>query len=138
MRIKSLMKNKKAFSAIIAALILMLIAVAAGVVVYAYVMGWIGGVQTNPPGSGIITIESYTSDTLYIRNHGTNTLTIDTVYIDNTPIFITDSATIDNTPDPVALSSGLNTIVFDADTFTAGNLVKIVCDDGTTVSQTLV
>ncbi|NLD66911.1 MAG: hypothetical protein GX648_10125, partial [Crenarchaeota archaeon] len=49
MRIKSLMKNKKAFSAIIAALILMLIAVAAGVVVYAYVMGWIGGVQTNPP-----------------------------------------------------------------------------------------
>jgi flagellin-like protein len=57
MRIKSLMKNKKAFSAIIAALILMLIAVAAGVVVYAYVMGWIGGVQTNPPVSGIITIE---------------------------------------------------------------------------------
>ena len=73
MRIKSLMKNKKAFSAIIAALILMLIAVAAGVVVYAYVMGWIGGVQTNPPGQGIITIDSVSNDleTVYVRNAGT-------------------------------------------------------------------
>jgi flagellin-like protein len=39
----SILKNRRAFSAVIASLILMLLAVAAGGVVYAYVMGWIGG-----------------------------------------------------------------------------------------------
>ncbi len=147
MRIKSLMKNKKAFSAIIAALILMLIAVAAGVVVYAYVMGWIGGVQTNPPGTGIITIESYTIDetedvyTLYIRNHGTSNLEIDTIYINGELI------PIDPSEKPITLAEGLNTIVNEGEEpdliiadleFEAGDLVKVVCTDGTTVSQTLV
>ena len=136
MRIKRLMKNKKAFSAIIAALILMLIAVAAGVVVYAYVMGWIGGVQTNPPASGIITIESYTNSSLtegvlYIRNHGTTQLSIDAVYINGATYAISgvNSTTL--------MASSVNPIEFTAKTFEAGDLVKIVCTDGTTVSQTL-
>ena len=42
--LKKLLKSKIAFSAVVASLILMLISVAAGVVVYGYVMGWIGGV----------------------------------------------------------------------------------------------
>ncbi len=135
MRIKSLMKNKKAFSAIIAALILMLIAVAAGVVVYAYVMGWIGGIQTNPPASGIITIESYTSSstnsTLYIRNHGTTSLTIDAIYIDG-EIYIGPGTTIN------LIESTVNAIPVDDMKLKAGMVIKVVCTDGTTVSQTLV
>jgi len=139
MRIKSLMKNKKAFSAIIAALILMLIAVAAGVVVYAYVMGWIGGIQTNPPASGIITIESYTDSTLYIRNHGTTTLTIDAVYRNGGAIFGTGVSPVPTvTPSPPDLAMGLNTLEISDVTFSPGDLIKIVCTDGTTVSQTLV
>ena len=145
MRIKSLMKNKKAFSAIIAALILMLIAVAAGVVVYAYVMGWIGGVQTNPPVSGIITIESYTNvqngtdpySLLYIRNHGTTELIIDDIYIDGTRL---PEATYETLTAQTATDVTLDLSTLDLtppDKLKAGMSIKVVCTDGTTVTQTL-
>ena len=141
MRIKSLMKNKKAFSAIIAALILMLIAVAAGVVVYAYVMGWIGGVQTNPPASGIITIESFTNDgndgILYIRNHGTTGLTIDTLYINDVLLYNDGTYYETLTAIDTTLETGLTDITLTDFKVKSGDLVKIVCTDGTTVSQTL-
>lgn len=141
MRIKSLMKNKKAFSAIIAALILMLIAVAAGVVVYAYVMGWIGGVQTNPPGQGIIVIDSINAvdtqnATVYVRNAGTIPVTVSAIYIDGA------NATINNTAVDLNINveSVKAVIIKPASDLTSGEsyLVKVVCTDGTTTSSTLV
>ncbi|MDT8781619.1 MAG: hypothetical protein IAX22_03095 [Candidatus Bathyarchaeota archaeon] len=141
MRIKSLMKNKKAFSAIIAALILMLIAVAAGVVVYAYVMGWIGGVQTNPAGQGIIVIDSIDAvDTetaiVYVRNAGTIPVTVSAIYIDGS---------LSPSPSPSAAGGltipvGIVEAITVTDVFSAGQsyLFKVVCIDGTTVSGTLV
>jgi len=62
MKLKKFYKNKRAFSAIIAALIMMLLAVAAGVVVYAYVMGWIGGAQQNPTQTGKTKFDSITAN----------------------------------------------------------------------------
>jgi flagellin-like protein len=44
-------QQRDAISPIIATLLLILIAIAAGVVVYAYVLGFIGGATTNPGGS---------------------------------------------------------------------------------------
>jgi len=140
MRIKSLMKNKKAFSAIIAALILMLIAVAAGVVVYAYVMGWIGGVQTNPPGQGIIVIDSINAvdtqnATVYVRNAGTIPVEVSSIYIDGA------LATINNPVDlNINVESVKAVIIKPASDLTSGEsyLVKVVCTDGTTTSSTLV
>ena len=137
MRIKSLMKNKKAFSAIIAALILMLIAVAAGVVVYAYVMGWIGGVQTNPPGQGVIVIDSITTQTnnntlgIYVRNAGTISVTASSIYIDGAKVNADEST--------IPVEQVMKIEVTDV-TIVEGNsyLVKVVCTDGTTVSTTFV
>ncbi|NLD66895.1 MAG: hypothetical protein GX648_10040, partial [Crenarchaeota archaeon] len=127
-----LMKNKKAFSAIIAALILMLIAVAAGVVVYAYVMGWIGGVQTNPPGQGIITIDSVSNDleTVYVRNAGTIPVTLSAVYIDG--IQVLDDTYID-VGEVVEID-----ISSETPTESGSYVIKVVCTDGTTVSTTAV
>ena len=62
MRLKKLHNSKTGFSAVIAALILMLLAVAAGVVVYAYVMGWIGNTQQSSTSTGIMQIDSITAN----------------------------------------------------------------------------
>jgi hypothetical protein len=84
-----LRKNKTAFSAVIASLILMLLAVAAGVVVYGYVMGWIGGAQQNPTSTGKLQIDSIVAYagpatgniTLYVRNVGAVSLTPSSIYV---------------------------------------------------------
>ena len=87
MTIGQMLKNKRAFSAVIASLILMLLAVAAGVVVYAYVMGWIGGATTNPRQTGHLSFDTaYASVStskimLAIRNVGGTSLVLDQVYL---------------------------------------------------------
>lgn len=137
MRIKSLMKNKKAFSAIIAALILMLIAVAAGVVVYAYVMGWIGGVQTNPPGQGIIVIDSINANAttnmvdVYVRNVGTVSVTVSSIYIDDVKATVLNELLIPTANvEQIAVTPGVDLVEG------GSYLVKVVCTDGTTTSAT--
>jgi len=71
--------NKKAISPIIATLLLILIAIAAGVIVYAYVVGFIGNSTTNSGGTtntlsiDQLTVSSKTSNALgtaYLRNEG--------------------------------------------------------------------
>ena len=68
MRIRRILKSKTAFSAVIASLILMLIAVAAGVVVYAYVMGWIGNASQSSASTGVLSIDSVTAFPVYRSN----------------------------------------------------------------------
>jgi flagellin-like protein len=83
-------RKDSAISPIIATLLLILIAIAAGVVVYAYVIGFVGsstGGGGNP--SGQISIDSAsdsgTTVTIYVRNTGSTSITISAFYvIDNT------------------------------------------------------
>ena len=51
MNLEKIQEEKKAISPIIATLLLILIAIAAGVIVYAYVVGFIGGSTSNSGGS---------------------------------------------------------------------------------------
>jgi hypothetical protein len=80
---KKNLRSKTAFSAVIASLILMLIAVAAGVVVYAYVMGWIGNASQSSASTGVLSIDSVTASVsnsqvkLYIRNSGGSDVVLD-------------------------------------------------------------
>ena len=55
MNLEQIQKEKKAISPIIATLLLILIAIAAGVIVYAYVVGFIGGSTSNSGGSTSVT-----------------------------------------------------------------------------------
>ena len=75
--LRRMFRAKRAFSAVIASLILMLLAVAAGVVVYAYVMGWIGGATQNPTHTGQMQFDSLSATAatngsiqVYVRNIG--------------------------------------------------------------------
>jgi hypothetical protein len=84
--------KRKGISTFIATLLLMVLAVAAGVVIYAYTMGYLGGFST-PTTMGALSIDTYTLDptvtgantvalTAYIRNIGHSSFTANTVYVD--------------------------------------------------------
>lgn len=123
----------------IASLILMLIAVAAGVVVYAYVMGWLGGAQQNSTSTGRLQVHSITASTsgslikIYVRNIGGVDLALDKFYVGGTAV--TNATTL--TPSlPVQSTAYLQ---FNSQTMQAGKFytVEVVCTDGTTISTSV-
>ena len=142
MKAKSLFRSKKAFSEVLAALIMMLLAVAAGVVVYAYVMGWIGGTTNAPQHTGHIAFDSiYANATagtisIYVRNVGGVNVYISNIYVNGLNI-------ANNTAIGTAgvLLSVQNLVYLNANyTMTASQsyTVEVACKDGTSASQSVV
>lgn len=138
--LKEMLRAKRAFSPVIAALILMLLAVAAGVVVYAYVMGWIGGATTTGGGTkGELQFDSLhantTHITIYVRNVGGKDLLLSKIYVDGTEkaneTAIADAG-VSITVQSVAYLNVTHTM-------TTGYFyeVKVTCKDGTSVSQSV-
>ena len=131
---KKLLRAKRAFSPVIAALILMLLAVAAGVVVYAYVMGWMGGATQNPSTvKGQLQYDSLANNStdilIYVRNVGGKTLdlTNGAVYIDGA-----HNSTLSGTLTVGDVKDASLAYVCTANIW---YIVTVVCEDGTTVSQ---
>jgi flagellin-like protein len=136
---KRLLRNMKAFSPVIAALILMLIAVAAGVVVYGYVMGWLGAATNIPGGTkGELQFDSlYASAgsstiTIYVRNIGQKELALSRVYVNGENL----TFTLSDYTLSVGEVSGTISVTY---TMTAGLTyeVKVTCTDGTLISQSV-
>ncbi len=78
--LSSKIKERRAISPIIATLLLILIAIAAGVVVYAYVIGFVGNSTTNP--GGVQSTIEITATCISITTHcnsGTYFITIQNV-----------------------------------------------------------
>ena len=142
MKINRLLRNKCGFSAIIAALILMLLAVAAGVVVYAYVMGWIGGATPSTTQTGRLQIDSIVASdandniTIYVRNIGGVDVTLSSAYVNGAPV----NASTNSTGNVFAVNSVTKvTLTSTSLAITAGieYEAKLVCTDGTTISQSV-
>jgi len=137
---KNLRKSAKAISPIIATLMLMLLAVAAGVIVYAYVTGWIGGAtQTSGAPKGQLQIDSISASTtdikIYIRNLGGSVATVDAIYVEGN-----DVTTFVDPPLPQTIDVGkVQGFTLSSLTLTPGHfyLVTVVCTDGTTISQSV-
>jgi FlaG/FlaF family flagellin (archaellin) len=140
MKMKRLFKSKKAFSAVIASLILMLIAVAAGVVVYGYVMGWIGGTTQNPTHTGQMQFDSTHADAgtpgkikIYVRNVGGLDLNVTKIYIEGT-----DTA---NNTTPIDGTLTVHNVIYLEVNYTMTKnyfySVAVTCKDGTTISQSV-
>ena len=136
-KLKKMLRAKRAFSPVIAALILMLLAVAAGVVVYAYVMGWIGGATTTGGGTkGELQFDSLhantTHITIYVRNVGGKDLTLDKIYVEG------ENKTVTGTMGSLSVNTASGKLVV-AHSMTAGYHyeVKVTCTDGTSVSQSV-
>jgi len=143
---KRLFGSKRAFSPVIAALILMLLAVAAGVVVYSYVMGWLGGATQNPGGQKgelqFDSIHATASDDvikIYVRNVGGKDVLLEAIYVEGTKF---DNATAITTSSGTLVVRELGYLQVDTDG-TPSLLegyhyeVKVTCTDGTIVSQSV-
>jgi FlaG/FlaF family flagellin (archaellin) len=81
----------RGISTFVAVLLLMVLAVSAGAVIYAYTMGYLGGLGgTTTPGT--LSLDSATGNATtddiiaYVRNIGKGSLEIDDVYVDGTKI----------------------------------------------------
>jgi FlaG/FlaF family flagellin (archaellin) len=140
MKMKRRFRVKKAFSAVIASLILMLLAVAAGVVVYAYVMGWIGGATQNPTHTGQLQFDSIYASSgtpgkikMYVRNVGGIDLNVSNVYVEGV-------ATANNTALTDGTVSVHNVIYLEVNYTMTKNYfytVAVSCKDGTALSQSV-
>jgi len=139
-KLKKLLRAKRAFSAVIASLILMLLAVAAGVVVYGYVMGWLGGATTTTGGTqGKLQIDSMHANTtllrIYVRNTGGKDLLLSKIYVDG--VQKANATAIADAGVSITVQSVKYLQV--SHTMVAGYSyeVKVTCKDGTTISQSV-
>lgn len=84
-----IIEKRRGISTFIAVLLLMALAVAAGVVIYSYTMGYLGGLGgTQLPGALSLDtascVESTHTLTAYVRNIGKGSFTVDSTYVDGT------------------------------------------------------
>ena len=100
-----LRKNKRGISTILAALLLVVISIVSGVIVYAWATGLLGGLMGPAPSVGeTLTMDSYNWETggeltLYIRNSGEASVTIDKVYVGGEMLATTAyTCTVEGTP----------------------------------------
>jgi len=111
----------------------MVLAVSAGVVIYAYTMGYLGGLGGGeaPGAMSLDTAGGSTSQiTAWVRNIGSKNLTMDKAYVGGTPY----SMGTGNTTTPIA-QGAVNKIVITG-TFTSGVTyqIKLVANDNTQLS----
>ena len=128
-----IVKNRKGISTFIATLLLMVLAVAAGVVIYAYTMGYLGGFGS-PQTMGGISVDSSawtTTDlTVYVRNIGKTSFQLNKVYVDG--VEATGAAML---PTPI-LETEIGTITIPIASFPTAKTysIKIIGLDNTQIS----
>jgi len=132
------MRENRGISTFIATLLLMVLAVAAGAIIYAYTMGYLGGLGgTETPGTLSLDYAKADVDsntiTAHVRNIGKGSLEIDNIYVDNKQV-PDDQITFDD--DGTLTEGELETVTIDCSdvvTLATGKTyeVKIVCTDGT-------
>ena len=135
MKMKSLKRNKKGVSDVIAVLLMIAIAVAAALIAYAWVMGYLGG-TTAKVGKAIQIQSMYSPDGapdgdlyVYVQNVGTAPVTLSSVYRNG----VLDSAATFTNNNPLAVNqTSMVTTILPAN-FNPTNAVdvKVVCSDGT-------
>jgi hypothetical protein len=125
---------------VISALLLILLAVAAGIVAYTYVMGWLGGATKSPKaGYGQLQFDSIRADDsedkikMFVRNVGGVALNISKIYVDGE-----EKANNTALPDG-GYEIDVNEVVYlEVNATVTKNRfyeVAVTCLDGTTVSQ---
>jgi flagellin-like protein len=137
---KSFRRSKKGVSDVIAVLLMIAIAVAASLIAYAWVMGYLGG-TTNKVGNSINIQSMYytlpTTLTVYVQNIGSSPVTLSTVYVNGV---LDPSATFSNNSPSLKVNqtSTVTTVLPSSFSPTTPVQVKVVCSDGTFMEATQV
>ena len=125
-------QKKRGVSTFIAVLLLMALAVAAGVVIYSYTMGYLGGLGgTQLPGA--LSLDTATCNTThmvaYIRNIGKGSFSVDSAYVDGVMV---PAGNVTQSPDPLDEEAVASVIIY-YPAFTAPQSyeIKIVGKDNT-------
>jgi hypothetical protein len=126
--------GKRGVSTFIAVLLLMALAVAAGVVIYSYTMGYLGGLGgASLPGA--MSLDTARCDaatknmTAYIRNIGKGSISIDKAYVDG--VLVPDG-NVTQSPDPVLEESvGRISVIYGGFMAPQTYEIKIVAKDNT-------
>jgi flagellin-like protein len=128
---RNLRKNKKGVSDVIAVLLMIAIAVAASLIAYAWVMGYLGGTTTKV-GKAIMIQSMYYDNstknlTVYVQNVGDGAITLSDLYINGIlqigPSGLPNTLAMNQT---ATVSASFTS--FDPSTAVD---VKVVCSDGT-------
>ena len=127
-------KNRKGISTFVAILLMILLAVAAGVVIYAYTMGYFGNLGgTSTPGTISLDSASLNGTThvmkAYIRNVGRGSVDFDNIYVNGT---LVPDGNVTANPDPVS-EGDVSEITVTYWAFETPNTyeIKIVAEDNT-------
>jgi flagellin-like protein len=133
MKMKNLRKCKKAVSPVISVLLMIAVAVAASLITYAWVMGYLGS-TTGKVGKAIqIQSMAKTSNglTVWVQNVGTGPVTLDSLYVNGVQESTSQGVSL-----PVNNTQSMTAAWNDA--YAAPNTVdvKVVCSDGTFIEAT--
>jgi hypothetical protein len=132
--------NRRGVSTYISVLLLIVVTIAGGVMIYGYTMGWFGRLGGEGEMGTLSVDEADASGstnliTVYVRNLGSSSVTLDAVYVEGALI-----ADADVTVDTVAMTTAtpivegaVAVVVIDAAALTAGTTyqVKLVGVDNT-------
>ena len=131
------LSKKRGVSTYIAVLLLMVLAVSAGVVLYSYTMGALGGLGgTQTPGAMSLDTAKVNGTThimtAYVRNIGKSSIAFDKAYVDGT---IVPANNFTASPDPLT-EGNVATITITYWSFTAPITyeIKLVAQDNTQLS----
>lgn len=124
----------RGISTFIAVLLMMVLAVSAGVVIYSYTMGYLGSLgSTQTPGA--ISLDTATCSgtthvmTAYVRNIGKGSIDFDKAYVDGV---LVPASNFTASPDPLT-EGGVSTVTITYWSFTAPKTyeIKLVATDNT-------
>jgi len=131
MNFRKLRRNVKAISPVISVLLMIAVAVAASLVTYAWVMGYLG-FTTNKVGKAIV-IQSVSTTDAYVQNVGTSKVTLTSFYVNGVLDTGATFSKYDLGPSDTAKITPSGTFVWT----TAQNVtVKVVTTDGTFAEYT--
>jgi len=134
MFLKKLARSRKAISPVIATLLLILVAVASGLVLYSYVMGYLGSMTKGGSSmQGLLSLDSSSatasSIVAYVRNVGSVSVNVTNAYVDGVVKSI-------DSPGFVAINTGsVGTVTLSSLTLQSGTsyTVTLVAKDGTSL-----
>jgi hypothetical protein len=146
------MNERRGISTFIATLLLMVLAVSAGVVIYAYTMGYLGGFGGTEQLGAISIDDTIANETVilaYVRNIGKTTVNVSTCYVDGDLYYIFNDAWTNGTDDLSGLQNwvqiaegDVGAVYIDVDensnnaSFASGTTyeVKLIAEDNTQTS----
>ena len=125
----------RGISTFIATLLLMVLAVSAGVVIYAYTMGYLGGFGGTEQ-LGAMSVDTYSANsstgnvTAYVRNIGGTTIQIDSAYIDGNACNFTAGDILEGEVGLVVVTNGTALAIEAGKTYE----IKLIAEDNTQLS----